>query len=56
MDVSPFSPPINFTEELKRLFVLTAFERTKSVFIINDENGTFSSTTIGHWSHEKRKI
>ena len=45
-----FSPPINLVEECNWLLALTSFEATTSVFIIGDENDSFSIITPGHWN------
>ena len=50
METFSFSPPINLSEEGKWLLRVTSFETMKSVFIITDENNSFSITIEGHWS------
>ena len=45
-----FNPPINLVEEGKWLLTVTFFEATNSVFIIINENKSFSITTPGYWS------
>ena len=41
MDISWFSPPINFTEEKKRLIATSTFEATNSNPNITDKNNNF---------------
>ena len=48
-----FNPPTNLVEEGKWLLAVTNFQATKSVFVITDENNSFSISTPGHWSSEK---
>ena len=48
--VSP-NPPVNHSEEGKRLLAVTSSEATNSVvFNITDENNSFSFSTPRHWS------
>ena len=49
MQTFSFSPPINLIEEGKWRVGLTSFECTNSVFIIINENNSFSITIPGHW-------
>ena len=49
-DTFPFSPPINLSEEEKRLIAVTYFEAINSAFKITDENNSFSFTTPSHSS------
>ena len=43
-----FSPPIKVSEEGKWLLAVTFFKCTTSVFIISNENNSFSITIPGH--------
>ena len=45
METSFFSPPINFSDEGKRLLAVTSFEAIKSVLNITNENNRFSKTS-----------
>ena len=47
-----FNPSINLVEEGKWLLAVTSFEATNSVYIITDENNSFSIITPGHWSSQ----
>ena len=47
-----FNPPINLVEEGKWLLGVTLLECTNSVFIITDENNTFSIIIPGHYQNE----
>ena len=44
--------PINLVEEGKWLLAVRSLEAANSVFVITDENNSFSITTPGHWSSE----
>ena len=50
-----FNPPINLSEERKRLLKVTNFEATNSVFNLPDENNSFSITTSGRWNSKSDK-
>ena len=50
MQTFSFNPPIILVEEGKWLLGVTSFECTKSVFIISNENNTFSINIPGHCS------
>ena len=50
METFSFSPPINVSDEGKRLIAVTFFEVTKPVFNKTNKNKTFSITTPSHWS------
>ena len=52
METSSFTPPINLLEEGKWLLAVTSIECLNSVFIITDENSSFSITIPGHWDYE----
>ena len=45
-----FWPPIGLFEEGIWLFGMTSFEVTNSVFIVTDENNTFSITRPSYWT------
>ena len=47
-----FNPPINLIEEDKWLLAVSSFECTNSVFIITDDNNSFSTIIPGHWETE----
>ena len=47
-----FNPPLNLVEEAKWLLGVSSFEATNSVFIITNENNSFSITIPGHWESE----
>ena len=47
-----FNPPINLVEEGKWLLGVTSLECTNSVFIITNENNSFSIIIPGHWQTE----
>ena len=49
MQTFSFNPPLNLVEEGKWLLAVCAFECTKSVFVITNENNSFSITIPGHW-------
>ena len=51
MDTSSFSPN-NLSEEGKRLLAVTSFEATMYVFIITDNNSSFSSSAPRQWYPE----
>ena len=44
-----YNPPINLAEEGRWLLAVTFFEATNSVFIITDENISFSIIIPSHW-------
>ena len=50
MQTFSLSPPINLVEEGKWLLTVSSFECTYPVFIITDENNSFSITITGHWN------
>ena len=52
MQTFSFSPPINLIEEGKWLLAVSSFECTNSVFIITDENNSFSIIIPGHYETE----
>ena len=52
MQTFSFNPPIKLVEEGKWLLGLTSFECTKSVFIIINENNSFSMIIPGHYETE----
>ena len=54
METIQFNPPINLPSE-KWVLAVTSFEATNSVFIITDENNSFSISTPGQGSPEKLK-
>ena len=45
-----FSPPLNLVEEGKWLIAVTNFGGRNSVYNINHENNSFSTTRPGHWN------
>ena len=47
-----FNPPINLVKEDKRLLAVSSFECTNSVFIITDDNNSFSIIIPAHWESE----
>ena len=47
------STPKNLSEEGKWLLAVTFFQATSSVFNINNQNNSFSITTLGHWSKRR---
>ena len=47
-----FNPPVNLSEEGKRLLGVTLFDCTNTVFNITNENNSFSITIPGHWNSE----
>ena len=49
MQAFSISPPRDLVEEGKWLLEVTSFETTNSVFIITNENNSFSVTIPGHW-------
>ena len=52
METFSSSPPIHLSEEGKWLMAVNSFSATNSVFNINDENNSFSTSTRPHWSPE----
>ena len=48
----PFNPPINLLEEGRWLLGVSSFECTNSVFIITNENKSFSIIVPGHYETE----
>ena len=52
MQTFSFNPPINLVEEDKWLLAVSSFECTNSVFIITDENNSFSIIIPGHYQNE----
>ena len=48
MQIFSFNPPIKLVEEGKWLLSVSFFECTNSVFIITNENSSFSITIPGH--------
>ena len=44
-----FNSPINLVDEGKWLLAVSSFECTNSIFIITNENNSFSITILGHW-------
>ena len=52
MQTFSFSPPILLVEEGKWLLAVTSSEATKNVFIITNENNSFSISKAGHWIAE----
>ena len=50
MKTFSFSPPINLSDEGKRLLAVTSFETTNSVFNLTDKKTKFSITIPGHWN------
>ena len=52
MQTFSFSPPINLIEEGKWLLAISSFECTNSVFIITNENNSFSIIIQGHYQNE----
>ena len=55
METFLFTPPINFSQELKSLLGVTSFEATISLFNIIVENNRFSITTPSNWTQEGGK-
>ena len=49
METFSFNQSINLSEEGKWLLAVTFFDATNSVFIITEENNSFSITKSGHW-------
>ena len=49
METFPFSPPINVSEEGKRLLAVTFFGARNSVLKIAHENTIFSISIPGRW-------
>ena len=49
METFSFNPPINLVEESKWLLAVSCFECKNSVFIITNENNSFSMTLSGQW-------
>ena len=49
MQTFSFNPPINLIEEDKWLLAVSSFECTNSVFIITNDNNSFSIIIQGHW-------
>ena len=47
-----FNPPINLVEEGKWLIGVSSFECTNSVFIITNEDNSFSIVRPGHYQTE----
>ena len=47
-----FNPPINLLEEDKWLLAVSSFECTNSVFIITDENNSFSIIIPSHYQNK----
>ena len=47
-----FNPPINLVEEDKWLLAVSSFGCTNCVFIITDDNNSFSIVISGHWETE----
>ena len=52
MQTFSFNPPINLFEEGKWLIAVSTFECTNSVFIITNENNSFSIIIPGHYQNE----
>ena len=50
MQTFSFNPPINLVEVGKWLLGVSSFECTNSVFIITNENNSFSIIIPGHWT------
>ena len=50
MEKFSFNPPINISEEGKRVLAVASFEATNSVFNITSGNKSFSISTPGHWN------
>ena len=50
METFSFSPSISLSEEGKGLLAVTCFEAINSVFIITDENNSFSTSRQKYWS------
>ena len=55
MESFAFSPPINLSEEGRRLFAVTSSEATNSDFKITDESNSFSISTPSYWTLECRE-
>ena len=47
-----FNPPLNLVEEGKWLMAVSLFDCTNSVFIISNENNSFSNIIPGHYETE----
>ena len=52
MQTFSFNPPINLVEQDKWLLAVSSFECTNSVFIITNENNSFSIIITGHYETE----
>ena len=52
MELFSFTPPITLSEERNWLLARTSFELTNSVFIMSDENKSFSISTPGNCNTE----
>ena len=52
MQTFSFNPPINLVEEGKWLLAVSSFECTNSVFIITNENNSFSTIIPGHYQNK----
>ena len=52
MQTFSFNPPIILVEEDKWLLAMSSFECTNSVFIITDENNSFSIIIPGHYQNK----
>ena len=52
MQTFSFNPPINLFEEGKWLMAVSSFECTNSVFIITNENNSFSIIIPGHYQNK----
>ena len=44
-----FNPPLSLIEERRWFLAVTSFEAHNSVFIITDENKSFSISILGRW-------
>ena len=49
IQIFSFNPPINLSEEGKWFLGVTSFECTNSVFIMTNENNSFSISMPGRW-------
>ena len=49
MQIFSFNPPINLVGEGKWLLAVSSFVCGNSVFILTNENNSFSITIAGHW-------
>ena len=52
METFAFSPPINLSEEGKRLFAVNSSGATSTVFKLTDEKNSFSISTPSFWTLE----